>query len=164
MLDKKIAFVGSGVMAEALIAGLLRRGLASPQHLLAAGPRADRGDQLREKYGIQTFTDNTLAVAPADLIVLSVKPQRLGDVLEALKGFRTDALVLSVVAGASIRKFSTGRAHAEPAHPHRNRIIESFLSRPDAVEGADTSKEILRPTRVQPRRRAVRSPTSWIAS
>lgn len=112
MSDRKIAFVGSGVMAEALIAGLLRRGLAKPEHLFAAGPRAERGDQLQQKYAIQTFTDNNLAVAPADLVVLAVKPQRLSGVLKSLKGVRTEALVLSVVAGASIKKIAGGLKHA----------------------------------------------------
>src|SRR5687767_4047315 len=100
MLDQKIAFVGYGTMAEAMIGGLLRQKLAAPDDLLVSGPRAERGQQLREQHGVQAFTDNRLAVASADLVVLSVKPQRLNEVLEGLSGVRPEALILSIVAGA----------------------------------------------------------------
>ena len=63
MLKTKIAFIGPGAMAEAMIAGLLREKLASPRSLLASGPRMERVEQLRDKFGIQPFTDNSLAVA-----------------------------------------------------------------------------------------------------
>ena len=42
MLDKKITFIGSGVMAEAMIAGLIRQKLSKPEDLLASGPREER--------------------------------------------------------------------------------------------------------------------------
>ena len=42
MLDKKITFIGPGVMAEAMIAGLIRQNLANPENLLASGPREAR--------------------------------------------------------------------------------------------------------------------------
>ncbi len=108
----KIAFIGPGAMAEAMIAGLLRQKLAAPRNLLASGPREERVEKLREKYGIQPFTDNSLAVAQADVVVLSVKPQRLSAVMKNLKGIRPEALVLSIIAGASIKKLSNGLKHA----------------------------------------------------
>ncbi len=111
MLDKKIAFIGPGVMAEAMIAGLLRQKLAKPTNLIASGPRAERGEELHKKYGIQSTTDNAAAVHEADVVVLSVKPQRLSDVMKGIKSVRADALVLSIVAGASIKKISAGLKH-----------------------------------------------------
>ena len=54
MLNKKIAFIGPGVMAEAMIAGLLRQKLAKPENLTAAGPRPERGEELHRKYGIRS--------------------------------------------------------------------------------------------------------------
>ncbi len=104
MLDKKITFIGPGVMAEAMIAGLIRQKLASPENLLAAGPREERGSELQKKYGIQTTTDNTAAASNADVVVLSVKPQRLTSVMAGLSKIRKEALVLSIVAGASMQK------------------------------------------------------------
>jgi pyrroline-5-carboxylate reductase len=98
-------------MAEAMIAGLLRQKLAKPGNLIASGPRAERGEELHDKYGIQVTTDNAAAVHEADVVVLSVKPQRLSEVMKSLKGVRADALVLSIVAGASIKKIGAGLKH-----------------------------------------------------
>lgn len=112
MLEMKIAFIGSGAMAEAMIAGLLRQGLAKPGDLLAADNHAKRVDDLHQKYSVQPFTDNKLAAAEADVVVLSVKPQRLTEVLNGLKGaVPAGALVLSIVAGATIGKISKGLKH-----------------------------------------------------
>jgi pyrroline-5-carboxylate reductase len=111
MLNKKIAFIGPGAMAEAIIAGLLRQKLAKPENITASGPREERGAELHKKYGIRSTTDNASAASHADVVVLSVKPQRLSDVMKGLKGIRSDALVLSVIAGANIKKLSTGLKH-----------------------------------------------------
>ena len=111
MLKNKIAFIGPGVMAEAMIAGLLNKKLAKPENITAAGPREERGKELTKKYGIKTATDNSFAVSHADVVVLSVKPQRLSEVMRGLKGIRADALVLSIIAGANIKKISTGLKH-----------------------------------------------------
>ncbi len=110
----KIAFIGSGAMAGAMIVGLLREKLASPENLFASDPREDRGEELREKYGVKPFTDNIAAVKDVDVVVLSVKPQRLSGVLAELKGkIPADALVLSIIAGATIEKIGTGLRHAK---------------------------------------------------
>ncbi|MGD8626812.1 MAG: pyrroline-5-carboxylate reductase [Anaerolineae bacterium] len=98
---KKIAFVGSGVMAEAMIKGLLRQGMVKPEHIAASGPRPERGQELFDRYSVQTTTDNREAAGEADIVVLSIKPQVLCTVLEELHGcVAPDALVLSIVAGA----------------------------------------------------------------
>ena len=111
MLDKKIAFIGPGVMGEAMIAGLLRQKLARPESLMAAGPRTERGRELHAKYGIQTTTDNAAAVSTADVVVLSVKPQRLSEVMKGLRTIRPEALVISIVAGASMKKIGAALKH-----------------------------------------------------
>jgi len=126
MLEKKIAFIGSGAMAEAMIAGLLRQGLAKPGNLLAADNHAKRVDDLHQKYSVQPFTDNKLAAAEADVVVLSVKPQRLTEVLNGLKGaVPAGALVLSIVAGATIGKISKGLKH--------NAVVRSMPNTPAQI-------------------------------
>lgn len=110
MLDQKITFIGPGVMAEAIIAGLLRKNLAIPENITASGPREGRGAELHAKFGVNATTDNA-SVSGADVVVLSVKPQRLGEVMKSLTGVRRDALVLSVVAGATIEKIGKGLKH-----------------------------------------------------
>jgi pyrroline-5-carboxylate reductase len=111
MLKKKIAFIGPGVMAEAMIAGLLRQKLARPEDLTASSPRPERGAELQKRFGVRASADNASAASAADVVVLSVKPQRLSDVMKGLKGIQPDGLVLSIVAGASIKKISMGLKH-----------------------------------------------------
>jgi pyrroline-5-carboxylate reductase len=111
MLNKKIAFIGPGVMAEAMIAGLLNKKLAKPENITAAGPRQERVQELNKKYGIKSTTDNSSAASHAEVVVLSVKPQRLSEVMKGLYKIPSDALVLSIVAGASIQKISKTLKH-----------------------------------------------------
>ena len=111
MLNKKIAFIGPGVMAEAMITGLLHKKLAKPENITASGPRAERGAELNKKYRIKTTTDNASTASQADVVVLSVKPQRLSEVMKGLYKIKPEALVLSIVAGASIQKISRALKH-----------------------------------------------------
>jgi pyrroline-5-carboxylate reductase len=110
---KHITFIGPGAMAEAMIAGLIRQQVADSQSLIASGPRLKRIEQLQEKYSILGTTSNAEAVVQADVVVLSVKPQRLDVVLHGINGKIQDhALVLSIVAGAPIEKISAALAHS----------------------------------------------------
>ena len=113
MLEKKITFIGSGAMAEAMISGLLRQKLARPENLLTSDARVERVEELHGKFGVVPFTDNNRAAEHADVVVLSVKPQRLTVVLGNLKdAVPPAAVVLSIVAGATIEKISKGLNHA----------------------------------------------------
>ncbi len=110
---RKYAFIGSGVMAEAMILALLRQKMADPRQILASGPRTERGEELQQRYGIIPFTDNTQAAIQADVVVLTIKPQRLERVLKGLQGkIKPDALVLSIVAGATIDGIVASLDHA----------------------------------------------------
>ena len=100
----RIAFLGSGVMAEVMIRGLLARDLASPEHLWAAGPRLERAEHLARTYGVRATTDNLEAVAGADLIVLAVKPVALSALLAQIRGhLRPDHGVMSIVGAVHAR-------------------------------------------------------------
>ncbi|HSR49096.1 MAG TPA: pyrroline-5-carboxylate reductase [Anaerolineales bacterium] len=107
-----IVFVGPGVMAEAMVSGLIRRAGAAPDQLSMCGPRPERLRELSERHGVRTNTDTRAEVAAAKTIVLSVKPQSLDDVLQELNGsIPRDALVLSIVAGARIESLIEGLSH-----------------------------------------------------
>jgi pyrroline-5-carboxylate reductase len=111
--NQKIAFIGPGVMAEAMIAGLIRQNVAQPSGLIASGPRLERGEELENRFGIESMTDNAAAARNAQVVVLSVKPQRLDTVLMGMRGaIQPEALVLSIVAGAPISKISGSLDHA----------------------------------------------------
>ena len=108
-----IALIGYGNMGEAIIAGLLRNGLAPANCIYASGPRAERGAELQSRYGILPFTDNAEAIKTADVVILAVKPQKLKKTLAGLKGMiPAHALVLSIVAGASMQTIQDGLNHA----------------------------------------------------
>jgi pyrroline-5-carboxylate reductase len=108
-----VAFVGAGVMAEAVIKGLLGKKLIDPARIRAADVRPERGRELAQRYGIAFTADNGAAVQGADVAVLSVKPQSLPEVLPGLKGRVPErALVLSIIAGAKISVLSGALDHA----------------------------------------------------
>lgn len=108
--NTKLAFIGCGVMAESMAAGLLRREIVTPAQVLASHPRADRREELSKKYGIETFEHNADAVKALPqngIVLLCVKPQRINGVLKELAGVVTpEQLVVSIIAGATIEKIS----------------------------------------------------------
>ncbi|MGF1504181.1 MAG: pyrroline-5-carboxylate reductase [Anaerolineae bacterium] len=113
MFDSEtIAFVGGGIMAEAMIKGLLNESLVVPEHVIASGPREARGQQLAARYAIEWTTDNTRAVAGRDGVILSVKPQVMPQVLAEVNGLvKPDALVISIAAGVSVARRTEGLSH-----------------------------------------------------
>jgi len=111
--DITIGFIGSGNMAEAMIKGILRQELVPSENIFAADPRKERLDYLVDKYNIRTSTDNRKVAQTADLLVLSIKPQVLPKVMKGINlDVRSDALVLSIIAGARISVIVEGLRHA----------------------------------------------------
>ena len=150
MLQERIALIGPGVMAEAMIAGLLRQRLADPAQVVAAGPRPERIAALANTYGIEATADNAAAARAADVIVLAVKPQRLTSVMAGLVGIRPEALVLSIVAGASLDKIGRTLKHPAvvrcmPNTPGRigQGITVWTASKPTTAEQRETARQIL---------------------
>jgi pyrroline-5-carboxylate reductase len=109
--EATIATVGSGVMAEAMIAGLLRGEQVAPDQVIASHPRADRRSELISSYGIRTVEDNATAVEHADVIVLAIKPQMLARVGRELRPKLAERdkspLVISIIAGATTRALAS---------------------------------------------------------
>ncbi|MCP4415346.1 MAG: pyrroline-5-carboxylate reductase [Chloroflexi bacterium] len=111
--DKIISFIGSGVMGEAMIRGLLAEDSVQPSQILAADPWDERRNELKEKYGIAVTADNREAAEKGQIIVLSIKPQSLPYVLPEIRGhLRRQDLLLSILAGVPIKKLADGTAHA----------------------------------------------------
>jgi pyrroline-5-carboxylate reductase len=109
-----IATVGSGVMAEAIIAGLLRGNLVAPGHVVASHPRGDRREALERAHGIRTVDSNAAAVEGADVVLLGIKPQMLGRVGREIRGrLRPGQLVISVLAGATTRALIGHLGHGQ---------------------------------------------------
>jgi pyrroline-5-carboxylate reductase len=112
MAGQRIAFIGSGVMAEVMINGLLTRNVTSPDRIFAAGPRPERAEQLVTAYGVRAGTDNVEAAGNADIVVLSVKPQTLAKVLRQIRSsIRQEHLVMSIIAGARMATIGSMLGH-----------------------------------------------------
>lgn len=101
--DKKVGFLGAGNMGEAIIKGLLQTGLVPASSLAATDVRADRLQQLADRYGIRAVASNRDLVAQSDVIILAVKPQIMGAVLREIAGaVDRGRLLISVAAGVPV--------------------------------------------------------------
>ena len=123
---EKTAFVGAGVMGEAMIKGLLKQRLLAPDNIVAADPRSEHLADLRERYGIEVTTDNAEAARNTEVLVLSVKPQVMGAVLPELRG-QVDGvrLILSIVAGVPLETISEALLNA--------RVVRSMPNTPGQI-------------------------------
>ena len=108
----KLAFVGGGTMAEAIIRGVLDGGVVKAEDISVGEPLELRCRVLEQRYKIFTTTINAKAVERGEMVVLAVKPQDLPEVMQELKGKLKPAhTVLSIVAGASLPTLVTGLGH-----------------------------------------------------
>lgn len=121
-----LSFIGCGVMAESMIAGLLGQNLVAADKIVGSHPREARRKELETAYGIRMFKLNAeaaSAVRDADnsAIILTVKPQRIENALNDLKGaVGADGLVISIVAGAKVETIASalGTNHIVRAMPN----------------------------------------------
>ena len=151
MARDRIAFLGGGVMAEAMLRALLDRRVLPASHITVTGPRRERRGELAKAYGVTALAANAEAAKGADVVVLAVKPQVLPTVLKELRGkLRAEQLVVSIVAGATVRALETGLAHpaivrAMPNTPAQVGMGVTAWYAPPAVSAAqrERTKQIL---------------------
>lgn len=102
LFQKRIAFIGAGNMASAIIRGLLAQGMPT-QAMTATGIDPEALAALRAELGIHTSSDNAQAVHGADIVVLAVKPQQLREVCHGLRdAVAHRPLIISIAAGVSM--------------------------------------------------------------
>ncbi len=105
----RIAFIGGGVMAEAIIGGILDAGLASPEDIAVGEPVGERREYLSSRYGLSAQEDNASALDGASVGVLAVKPQSAGPVFDELRGYRWDGhTMVSILAGLKLETLQDG--------------------------------------------------------
>jgi len=110
----RIAFIGGGTMGEAMIRCLLSKDVAVPADMAISDVRQSRRELLSREYGVSTLADDRKTIEGADLIILAVKPQDLARVMEEMlksDSLQPTALVLSIVAGASLSTLQHGLKH-----------------------------------------------------
>jgi pyrroline-5-carboxylate reductase len=100
MSQTRIAFIGAGNMASALIGGLIADGTAKDS-IIASDPNTDQRSHLHDSYGICTVDNNAEAISDADVVVLAVKPQLLQQVCNELSSHLKvkHCLIVSIAAG-----------------------------------------------------------------
>ncbi|HTF98936.1 MAG TPA: pyrroline-5-carboxylate reductase [Cellvibrio sp.] len=99
MSTSKIAFIGAGNMAKAIMGGMLAEGYTADR-LIAAGPRRETLDKVKQDFQVEITTDNKAAAAQAEVVILAVKPQMLKEVSLALRdALAHKPLIISVAAG-----------------------------------------------------------------
>ncbi len=127
--DLKVAFIGGGSMAEALIRGLLKADAINRERIIASTRRQQRADTLSSAYGITVTLDNRTAASNADVVVLAVKPQIMDRILGEISGcIGPDALVVSIAAGvtiATIKNKLTGAPRIWRAMPNLPAVVDA---------------------------------------
>lgn len=103
MIERKVGFIGAGVMAEALTRGMLESEVARARDLYAADPSSHRREIFREMIGQNTFAQNGEVVERCAVIVLAVKPGMLPTVADDIgPEVGTEHLVVSIVPGVTL--------------------------------------------------------------
>ena len=104
LIDRKLCFLGSGNMGEALVSGLVQSGSAKPEDIICTDVREERLEELRGRYGVGTMSSNVEAVAASEVVIYAVKPQLMAEVLkETADQLDLSKLVISIAAGVPLR-------------------------------------------------------------
>ena len=107
--DKKIGFIGSGNMGEALISGLVLSKAANPENIICSDIAEDLLEEIQTKYKVSTTTDNIEVAEKSEIIVYATKPQILGSVLkETAPALDQSKLVISIAAGVPLAAIAAG--------------------------------------------------------
>ncbi|MBN1188301.1 MAG: pyrroline-5-carboxylate reductase [Dehalococcoidales bacterium] len=108
----KMAFIGGGNMAEAILSAVIKNRLAAPADIAVSDIDTDRRTYIQQKYSTTVTSDNQAAIENKDLVILAVKPQILADVGAVLKGkLKPGQLVISILAGKSIETIGRSLGH-----------------------------------------------------
>jgi len=111
--QSKVAVIGAGVMGEALIVALISSGV-NAERITISEKREERAQELIAKYSINS-SELASNVANADALLLVVKPQDMGSVLEEIKGsINPEAVVITFAAGKTISFISNGLGTSNP--------------------------------------------------
>lgn len=127
-LGQRIGFLGGGNMTEALVMGLLKSGLAEPSQIVASDILPERRSLLHDHYKVRTVERNSDAAKHSNILILSVEPQVLDEVLrETTQSLSPQALVISVAAG-----YPLSRIGAQLRRP-RLRAVRAMPNTPSSV-------------------------------
>ena len=108
----KLAFIGAGIMGEAIIAGVLKKGIALPEDITACDIVPDRREYLSNRYAIDVSDDPTKTSSGSEIVLLAVKPQEFGVAGRSLSGsLNGKQTVMSIMAGLPIASLQSSLKH-----------------------------------------------------
>jgi pyrroline-5-carboxylate reductase len=103
-----IGFIGAGNMAEALIKGIIKANLCRSKNILINDIRSDRLEYMTRQYHVQAVANSTSLAGQVEVLILSVKPQNMANVLMAIEStVRHSTLTISIAAGVKIAEIAT---------------------------------------------------------
>jgi pyrroline-5-carboxylate reductase len=125
--------IGAGKLGEGLLSGLLGSQMVPVSHVEATVAHQPRADYLAEKYGVKAHTDNSKAVAGADLVLIVLKPQQVKGFLQQVKKkLRKDAVIISAAASVT-----TSLIERELGHPAR--VVRAMPNTPCLIRHGMTA-------------------------
>ncbi len=108
-MDKKIAFIGAGNMAEAMVKGLVSSGAVKPGDVTVSDASNHRLLHMKKTYDVHALVENGKAARGADVVVLSVKPQVMEAALKDIAPVVTaKQLIVSIAAGVPVARIESG--------------------------------------------------------
>ncbi len=125
-----ITFIGGGNMANALIGGLLGRGLAADD-IRVVEPNAATAQALHARYGVAVYPEPSPEALASEVVVLAVKPQQMREVATTLAPRLGDALVISIAAGirtGDLSRWLGGRRRLVRAMPNTPALVQAGIT------------------------------------
>lgn len=138
----KLAFIGGGNMAAAMIGGMLQKGFSAAE-IEVAETGGERRAWLQQHFGVTTHA-SAQSLAGADVIILAVKPQQLADVLRSLPALQPAQLVLSIAAGVranDISRWLGGHEAVVRAMPNTPALVGAGIAGLFALSGVSEAQK-----------------------
>lgn len=101
----KVGFIGSGNMCGAIVDGMIKSGY-SENDITVSGVDTEQLDVFMRQYGVITSTDNAAVTADSDIVFLCVKPNVIYTVIDEIKDYTDNTIVVSIAAGQSIERLN----------------------------------------------------------
>lgn len=99
-----LGMIGCGNMAQAMLKGILTKGLYEPEEILVSRRNLSQLNKIKEEYGIGVTTDNAEVAERSDVLILAVKPGQFGEVIPEIRDHVSkNVLVISIAAGQSMK-------------------------------------------------------------
>jgi pyrroline-5-carboxylate reductase len=100
MLNQNMVLIGGGNMGTALVKGILKAKLTQPRRITVVDIHPGRLEDLKGTYHVHTTSDPVRPVSKAQVVILAVKPQTLGGVLDRIReAVNPRQLIISIIAG-----------------------------------------------------------------